>query len=575
MKIRHIEIHNFRGIKSLTWRLNSDFICLIGAGDSCKSTILAAIDFALSPRTTISFDDSDFFDQNVEDDILIQVTLSGWDESSPEAKALFQEKKFAQYVCGLGANGPLEEPEDGIVAVSICLRVAKDLEPQWCVSRGPFDPNTEDKIKPIKASDRALFGVSRLDASSDYHFTWGRNSLLAALTAESSGDVEGVLSDLARQMRSIPLEHHEQIVVCKQVAETVRAEALEFGVRLNALAPRIDSKRQKLSGGLISLHERDIPVHGRGTGSKKLVASAMQMKSGGNRGIAIIDEIEVGLEPQRIRGLLTKLRNGKQQIFTTSHSPVVVRELTVAKDELFVCSRSEKGLVSVSSVSQVSGFQGAVRRNAEAFLGATIVVCEGATEIGCLRAYDLFRVKEGSTPVWSLATAYFDANGASNIKDSATQLRSLGYRTAALCDNDAPDQISPQDVDLLQCAGTFVAQWDADNSTEQQLLVDLPWSDIGALLALIATAHDPLELDTIIESISKLGIRGIESKEPTQWIESADARREIGALIKQRKWLKRIDLAETIFSFAFPRIAPGGTMMRKLGALSSWVQREA
>src|SRR3954462_975409 len=43
--------------------------------------------------------------------------------------------------------------------------------------------------------------------------------------------------------------------------------------------------------------------------------------------ISLIDEIELGLEPHRIRGLLFKLKKTPQQIFTTTHSPVVVREL--------------------------------------------------------------------------------------------------------------------------------------------------------------------------------------------------------------------------------------------------------
>ena len=68
LRICHIEIRNFRGIRTLSWHVKGDFNCIIGAGDTCKTTILAALDYALSPRTAISFDDSDFFGQNVEQD---------------------------------------------------------------------------------------------------------------------------------------------------------------------------------------------------------------------------------------------------------------------------------------------------------------------------------------------------------------------------------------------------------------------------------------------------------------------------------------------------------------------------
>ena len=81
MRIRHIEIRNFRGVKSLSWRIKGDFNCIIGVGDACKTTILTALDYALSPRTSLTFDDSDFFNQDVDQQIIIQVTLADWDET--------------------------------------------------------------------------------------------------------------------------------------------------------------------------------------------------------------------------------------------------------------------------------------------------------------------------------------------------------------------------------------------------------------------------------------------------------------------------------------------------------------
>ncbi|HHE8445362.1 TPA: AAA family ATPase [Citrobacter braakii] len=46
-KIRHIEVENFRVIKKLSWSPSPGLNCLIGPGDSGKSTILDAIDLAL------------------------------------------------------------------------------------------------------------------------------------------------------------------------------------------------------------------------------------------------------------------------------------------------------------------------------------------------------------------------------------------------------------------------------------------------------------------------------------------------------------------------------------------------
>ena len=109
MRIRHIEIRNFRGIKSLSWQVKGDFNCIIGPGDTCKTTIITALDYALSPRSVLSFDDSDFFNQDVSQNIVIQVTLIDWDEAQDSVKHFFQESKFAQYKCGVDNTGPLPE----------------------------------------------------------------------------------------------------------------------------------------------------------------------------------------------------------------------------------------------------------------------------------------------------------------------------------------------------------------------------------------------------------------------------------------------------------------------------------
>jgi predicted ATP-dependent endonuclease of OLD family len=45
MQIRNVQIQRFRGIKSLDWCVDGQIICLIGPGDSTKSTILSAIDY--------------------------------------------------------------------------------------------------------------------------------------------------------------------------------------------------------------------------------------------------------------------------------------------------------------------------------------------------------------------------------------------------------------------------------------------------------------------------------------------------------------------------------------------------
>ena len=576
MRIRHIKIRNFRGIKSLSWHVKGDFCCIIGPGDTCKTTILTALDYALSPRTSLSFEDSDFFNLDVDQDIVIQVTLTDWDETQPDIRKFFQESKFAQYKCGLDESGPLLEPrEGGTVAVSVSLCVDRNLEPKWFVVKGR-DEGEGTERKPLYAADRDALGLSRLDTYSDYHFTWGRNTILTRLSADNEGNLGAVLSGLAREMRQGDISGHESIAECQSVADTVKQESNDAGVKLTALSPKIDIQRQSMTVGALSLHEDNVPVRNKGSGTKKLVAAAMQMKLHGGKNISLIDEIEVGLEPHRIRGLINRLQNTGQQIFTTTHSPVVIRELDVAEDELYVCRRDATGTVSLDSLAIVPAIQGPVRNNAEAFLGSKIVACEGPTEIGCLRAYDRHRFEGGSTPVWSLATSYFNAGGGGQIKVVCPKLLALGYRTAAFCDNDAQDQLSDAEAAQLRASGIHVCQWDAGNSTERQLFHDLPWAHIPGLLTTITTNHRTLDQATVIDCIikdSRVAAQNLAA-DPAAWPESAILRQVMGDLAHDRHWIKSIGYAAHAFQFALPLLPGTSVIKSRLSLLWDWVQHE-
>ena len=76
MRLRHILIENFRGIKTLDWPMSdSNILCLIGKGDSTKSTILEAIYRAFHPRWNFEFVDSDFYQCRADKPINIRIVL--------------------------------------------------------------------------------------------------------------------------------------------------------------------------------------------------------------------------------------------------------------------------------------------------------------------------------------------------------------------------------------------------------------------------------------------------------------------------------------------------------------------
>lgn len=76
MRIVFVQIRNFRGIRELDWSPSPGVNCLIGPGDSTKTTILDAIELALSPRSYPFADDSDFFGVDAKNPVEITVTLA-------------------------------------------------------------------------------------------------------------------------------------------------------------------------------------------------------------------------------------------------------------------------------------------------------------------------------------------------------------------------------------------------------------------------------------------------------------------------------------------------------------------
>ena len=75
-KIHTLKILNYRGIEKFEQVFsNANFICLIGRGDSGKTTILNAISAVLSPNWNYNFYDTDFHKGNIEDTIEIEVSL--------------------------------------------------------------------------------------------------------------------------------------------------------------------------------------------------------------------------------------------------------------------------------------------------------------------------------------------------------------------------------------------------------------------------------------------------------------------------------------------------------------------
>ena len=55
MHLKQVSVKGFRGIRCLDWTVKGTIIGLVGPGDSTKTTILDAIEYALSPAVELAY----------------------------------------------------------------------------------------------------------------------------------------------------------------------------------------------------------------------------------------------------------------------------------------------------------------------------------------------------------------------------------------------------------------------------------------------------------------------------------------------------------------------------------------
>ena len=493
--VRVIEIENFRGVKALTWLPREGINCLIGPGDSGKSTVLEAIDLCLGARRSLQLSDADFLDLDVGSPIRISVTLGALPDD------LKRLESYGLYLRGFNAAAGeiAEEPEAGLETVmTVQLLVDSDLEPQWTLVSNRAA--AQGLSRSLAWGDRLSVAPNWLGTVNDSNLTWRRGSILNRL-ADERADTSKALAKAAREMRAaFDAQDNEQLAATLEiVAKVARSLGIPVGEEVQAL---LDAGSVSFAGGTISLHdETGVPLRGLGLGSTRLLIAGLQREAAARASIVLIDELEHGLEPHRIMMLLGALGAKEQpaplQVFMTSHSPVVVRELSA--DQLVVL-RAIKDRHTAIAVGGVGDVQGTIRKYPEALLATTVVVCEGASEVGLLRGLDQLRIAQGKVPIAACGCALVDGGGA-ELFSRALAFRMLGYRVATLRDSDVnPNPI--QEAEFVRLGGqTF--QWRDRRALEDELFLSVSQPAALALLDLAIAVKEVSLIDEHIKTASR------------------------------------------------------------------------
>lgn len=555
-KIHSLKIFNYRGIQSFEQAFGqSDFICLIGRGDSGKTTILNAIYSVLCPNWNLSFYDTDFYNGEIENPISIEVSL--YDLPGE----LLSESKYGLHKRLLNSKGEIiddlsqeDSPENKDI-LTVRLEVSKDLEPKWYIANERDKP---DFIE-MKTSDRAKLNVFYISDFLDRHFSWSKGNPLFSLlkkagTTENNDDVIiDAFRNAKKQIDDSSFNH------LNEVLQQVKENAQRYGLDITDITTTIDFKDISINEGKVCLHDDKIPFRLKGKGSKRLLSMAIQTELAKSGGIILIDEIEQGLEPDRVRFLAKTLKEqNKGQIFITTHSSNVIVELDAMN--LFLVRNSASSLFKFEEE-----FQACLRSNPEAFFSKRILVGEGATEVGICKALDMHRIKKGDPNFPILGISIVDGKG-KNFVNYCKMFRNAGYDVCVLCDSDE-DDTNELKVTLREL-GLLIVDCKDKNSIEQQLFIDLPWTEI---IKLIEYAIEIKGLESFM-SVMKNQL-GYDLPHDWHKIESEDLRLAFGKVAKDKGWYKNIEHGEFLGKIWFETLSemPKGHLSKQYSDLIKWI----
>ena len=457
---------------------------------------------------------------------------------------------YGMYVRGFDPEtGAIEdEPEkDSETVLTLRLTIASDLEPAWTLVSDRAE--AQRFSKKLSWSDRVRLAPTRIGAMGDYHLGWRRGSILNRISEERA-DTSSALAKAAREARNAFGDQAQDQLgeTLDIVASTARDLGIPIGENIKAL---LDAHSVSFSGGTVSLHDEDgVPLRGLGIGSTRLLIAGLQRKAAGQSSIILVDELEHGLEPHRIIRFLGSLGSKETvpplQVFMTTHSPTALRELS--GNQLFVMRRSSVNY-ELRPVGTANGIQGTIRLYPDAFLAPSVIVCEGASEVGLIRGVDQYRTENDEISIAAQGTALVDCSGghSDRIFERAEAFRALGYRVAVVRDDDKKPTASVEQAFLLG-GGTVIA-WRDGRALEDEMFLSLTDSAVMKLIdrAVELRGEDPVDSHIKSASLNGKNLADIRTEPLIDGL-SLETRSVLGkaARSKDKPWFKSVTSMEGV-----------------------------
>ena len=368
-----LKIERFRGIEALEWNPAADVNIILGGGDVGKTTILEGIALLLSPSNSVVLSEADYWQRSVDAEFIIQAVIA-----LPPASEISQQQKFSWPWEWDGTDAVLpaisdedngEPSEPGQPVYRLQVRGTAELEVRWEI----VQPN--DEVDLLSATVRRRIGVVRLgsDDRNDRDLRLVYGSALDRLLAD-----KGLRARIGQSVSEIDLAEKladEASQALSKLDEALKREALP-----NKLDLGLTTSQGLSIGALIGLVAEcapgvTIPLASWGAGTRRMAALQIAAATEAECSLTVIDEIERGLEPYRLRRLVQSLQSASAQCFITTHSAVTIN----AADQSSLWYLDRAGNLGALPRAKITRQQ---ERDPETFLTRFAIIAEGPTEVG-------------------------------------------------------------------------------------------------------------------------------------------------------------------------------------------------
>jgi putative ATP-dependent endonuclease of OLD family len=423
---------------------------ILGGGDTGKTTILEAIGLLLNPTNTYVLTDADYFGRDVDSEFYIEAAMS-----LPEVTSVNQQTGMNWPWIWDGLNAVLpKEHENGddersnIVPVYILrVRGTSELELSYEIVQ------PDGNVTPLSVALRRTIGLVRLlaDDRNDRDLRLIQGSGLDRLLSDkalrsrvgrslAARDVQDMLSDQARTALTNLETSFAKHALPGKLGLGITGGP---GLSINALIGLTADKE-----GVI------LPLASWGAGTRRLASLTISDALQGHCPITIIDEIERGLEPYRLRRLLFGLQHTGAQVFITTHSATA---LSVGSD-IDLWYLDLKGRIGELSRNKIDLHR---KSDPDTFLARLAIICEGSTEVGFV-SFLLSKVIPGFEDhgVWIT-----DGRGHDNTLKLCEALSNAHLTFGAVVDNEG--RKSGTWAKIKQSLGELLVQWDSGCLEEQ------------------------------------------------------------------------------------------------------------